>query len=659
MSLGYFTNDIALYTSDTGLPTVSLQNVLVSGFNGVPSTNNDEVALDIEMAACMAPGLSKVMVYEGISADAVLSKMASDNQAKQLSSSWSFYVDATTEQIYQQFAAQGQSMFQAAGDWGTDIVPPSDDPNLTIVGGTTLTTTGPGGAWLSETTWNWYDAGTGAAATGGGLSPTYPTPSWQQGINMTTNLGSRAVRNLPDVAMTADKIWLRWNNGSTENVGGTSAATPLWAGFMALVNQQALKNGKPLVGFANPKIYALGKTAEYAFAFHDITTGDNRTGNTPSQYTAVAGYDLCTGWGTPAGQRLINDLAGVSNLPPVFTSNPLYKTDANAGLPYAGTIATNAVDPVPTNKITFAKVSGPAWLTVATNGVLSGTPSNQDWGTNIFRVQVTSSSGLSASATMFIAVHAAPAFLVNPMVTPTVNVGDPYLVSISANASDPDGDKLTFAKVSGPPWLGVTTTGFLSGTPAATDAGSNTFVVSVTDPGGLSNTATLHLKVNGAPFFVADPFVEPAAEATQPYAGSITTNATDPNPEDTLTFAKQSGPAWLTIGANGSLSGTPGKNDAGTNHFGVTVTDPGGLSGSASFEVLVNYTPPPPILLQLSSLGGHAVLTWSGGTPPFQLQSTLNLSNSPLWISFGNPTSNRSMTITPSNAVSFFRVQGQ
>jgi hypothetical protein len=655
---GYYTNDIIQYASESGISTVPLQNVLIAGFNGTIGTNNAEVALDIDMVMCMAPGLSKILVYEGITANSILSRMASDNQAKQLSSSWGFPVDSTTEQIYQQFAAQGQCMFQASGDDGTNILPPSDDPRVVVVGGTTLSTTGPGGAWVSETTWNWYTVGIGPHASGGGISQAYALPTWQQGLSTTSNQGSKLLRNLPDVAMSADDIWLRWNNGSTDNVGGTSAAAPLWAGFMALVNQQALKNGKPLVGFANPSLYALGKTAEYGLAFHDVTTGNNSTPTGSSQFPAVTGYDLCTGWGTPAGQRLINDLAGVPNLPPVFTSNPIYKRAADAGLFYTDTIATNATDPVPSDRLVFAKLSGPAWLTVATNGLLSGAPLNSDVGTNSFGVQVLSSSGLSATSTVVVAVHGTPVFLINPMVEPTVNVGDPYLVSIAANATDPDSDKLTFAKVSGPAWLGVTTTGFLSGTPAATDAATNAFIVSVTDPGGLSNVATLRLKVNGSPFFVENPFVEPGATASQPYTGNLRTNAADPNPEDALMFAKLSGPAWLSIGSSGSLSGTPGKGDAGTNQFSVTVTDPGGLSASASFTIPVTYVPPPPVVLQIASQGQQIKLSWSGGTPPFQLQSATNFVV-PAWVNIGSLTSNRNATATPSNAASFYRVQGQ
>jgi autotransporter-associated beta strand protein len=88
----------------------------------------------------------------------------------------------------------------------------------------------------------------------------------------------------------------------------------LWAGFIALVNQQAAANGEPTAGFINPAIYALGQTTNYTACFHDITTGNNSWTNSPTNFPAVAGYDLCTGWGTPTGSNLINALAVFGNI---------------------------------------------------------------------------------------------------------------------------------------------------------------------------------------------------------------------------------------------------------------------------------------------------------------------------------------------------------
>jgi len=83
----------------------------------------------------------------------------------------------------------------------------------------------------------------------------------------------------------------------------------------ALANQQAATTGKPAVGFVNPTVYAIGTGSDYAQDFHDITTGDNTWSSSPSRFYAVKGYDLCTGWGTPAGQNFIDDLVAQGNSP--------------------------------------------------------------------------------------------------------------------------------------------------------------------------------------------------------------------------------------------------------------------------------------------------------------------------------------------------------
>ena len=324
---GYYASDITMYEAQTALPSVTLANVLLDGFKGIPTTGpnsgNGEVALDIEMSISMAPGLSKVIVYEagpgGIAND-ILSRMASDNQAKQLSCSWSFGVlgpDPTADQFFQQMTAQGQSFFDASGDTGafsgsTSGEFPSDDPYITQVGGTTLTTTGPAGNWVSETVWNdgcFRHNCASCSASGGGISTSYSIPSYQLGTSMSANQGSTTRRNIPDVAMVGDNIAFVADNGQQETAVGTSFAAPLWAGFIALVNQQAATFGQPPVGFLNPAIYAIGNGASYTSAFHDITTGNNTPPTcSPSQFFAVAGYDLCTGWGTPNGGGMITAL---------------------------------------------------------------------------------------------------------------------------------------------------------------------------------------------------------------------------------------------------------------------------------------------------------------------------------------------------------------
>src|SRR5206468_2347156 len=105
-------------------------------------------------------------------------------------------------------------------------------PYITQVGGTTLAMTGNGGAYQSETAWNWNNG----IGTGGGFSTNYPIPSWQQSANIGANGGSAIWRNVPDVALTADNVFVVANNGQQLSVAGTSCSAPLWAGFIALVN---------------------------------------------------------------------------------------------------------------------------------------------------------------------------------------------------------------------------------------------------------------------------------------------------------------------------------------------------------------------------------------------------------------------------------------
>ena len=307
-----------------GLPSVTLSNVLLDGFDGLPRARGGSRGVHgHRMCHRHGAGLSKIIVYEGGTTGNwhnVLNRMATDNLAKQLSCSW--YIpggaaDTVADQIFQQMAAQGQSFFNASGDddaYCGLIDFPGDTPYITQVGGTTLSTAAPGGSWTSERVWNENDGYTGG---GGGVSTQYPIPTWQVGLDMTANRGSTTMRNVPDVAMVADQVYIR-AYGYDQVGGGTSASAPLWAGFTALVNEQAAHNARPTVGFLNPALYAIGRSSGYASAFHDITLGNNTNNNCgPAHYPALSGFDLATGWGTPAGTGLINALAG----PPLHQIN--------------------------------------------------------------------------------------------------------------------------------------------------------------------------------------------------------------------------------------------------------------------------------------------------------------------------------------------------
>jgi subtilase family serine protease len=273
-----------------------------------------EQTLDMTQAMGMAPG-SK-MTYMYVCGDAYGSGTFDETDclgamttakplSLQISSSWAWKpADPTTDDpYYQQFASQGQSYFVAAGDskeWSSSNFPyPAEDDFAIAVGGTDLIVASAGGPWSSET--GWIDSG-------GGISPDgIPIPSWQQltGVINSKNKGSNSLRNGPDVSGEAnfDFYVCADQSSCVGGYGGTSFAAPMWAGVLALANQQAAANGAPAVGFINPVIYPLGLGAGYAAAFHDIVSGSNG-------FPAVAGYDLQTGWGSPNGAGLINALAG-------------------------------------------------------------------------------------------------------------------------------------------------------------------------------------------------------------------------------------------------------------------------------------------------------------------------------------------------------------
>ncbi len=297
-----------------------------------------EVEGDIEMALAMAPR-ARVVVYAGVlnTLELILARMAYHQPlCNQLSASLTVVANSSTRQFFEYvFPALGQSFFKATGDRGgvrTDINanPISEDyvqsAYLTTVGGTSLTPDGLGG--YSESTW---------PLGGGGFDERIPIPSYQQDMDMDSVGGSSIARNRPDVSAQADTTvtlvaTLREQepdpdpepcrpnaplaSGQVIHSGGTSLSAPIWAGFMALANQQSQANDLGAIGFANPALYAIGNSAAYGDCLNDIQTGAiniyrqrteeaDECGEYPwvvsddAGFAAGAGYDLATGWGSP------------------------------------------------------------------------------------------------------------------------------------------------------------------------------------------------------------------------------------------------------------------------------------------------------------------------------------------------------------------------
>ncbi len=157
------------------------------------------------------------------------------------------------------------------------------------------------------------------------------------------------------------------------------------------------------------------------------------------------------------------------------------------------------------------------------------------------------------------------------------------------------------------------------------------------------------------PLFLANPLTQAVATVGVPYAAALSTNAVQPA-GDALTFAKVTGPAWLTVGPDGTLSGTPAASDIGPNSFTVSLADTNGWSSAATLNITV--APSPFITVGLGLQGTNLLLSWDGGQPPYQVQMATNLVN-PAWQDFGDPVTNTTLLLAPTNAAAFYRIQGQ
>ncbi len=300
-----------------------------------PSCDDTEQTIDMTQALGMAPNLAALRMYIGRRDTSIFNAMATHNPLDaNLSCSW-FWSPAdpkSLDPIFEEYAAQGQNLFDAAGDdkdWQiSGSIWPADDANLVSVGGTDLLTQSAGGAWKSETAW---------VDGGGGVSPNnIPIPSYQTAAAATCSACSKTLRNGPDVAAESnfDFYFCSDQKACSKGLGGTSFAAPMWAGYLALANQQAVANGLPTLGFINPALYAIGAGSSYTTDFHDITSGSNGD-------PATTGYDLATGWGSPNGAALINALVGPGGPSFSLTASPNTLTIAD------GSQSTSTITVVP------------------------------------------------------------------------------------------------------------------------------------------------------------------------------------------------------------------------------------------------------------------------------------------------------------------------
>ena len=298
---------------------------------GQPENRRGEATMDLEAIHAIAPDAKEVLVnarptVEGDGSYEKIAAMMEDTERRYPGAVWSFSIGwgcdklinaadlAPVRAALAKAHRKGTTAFDASGDlagleckggqeWSS---PPSSDdvgldavasmPEMTDVGGTTLSTDANGG-WLAEQAW--FDPPL-SQGTGGGVSSLFKRPEWQQNITLTTGADQRLT---PDIAAVADPftgVKIVFNQQVIVG-GGTSLAAPVWAGMTALMNQYLLDRGGHLIGDLNPLLYHVAEGAPLP-AFRDITLGGNAVA------TAGPGYDLVTGLGTPDVENLAQNI---------------------------------------------------------------------------------------------------------------------------------------------------------------------------------------------------------------------------------------------------------------------------------------------------------------------------------------------------------------
>jgi subtilase family serine protease len=367
--LGTDLADLNTYYSNVGQTKPYTPTLISTGGYSTSCTassgcDDTEQTLDMTQAMGMAPGTTMLYMYvcgnaSSISDTACISAMVSTASAplsKQISCSWGWTPadPSTLDPYFEQMASQGQNFFAASGDssaWSaSNEAWPADDANIVSVGGTDLTTSSAAGPWASETAW---------VDSGGGVSPDgIAIPSWQTPVDGCSGC-SKTLRNGPDVSANANFTFYVCADQTTctaNEYGGTSFAAPMWAGYLALANQQAASNGES-IGFINPIIYPAAEGSSYGTDFHDITSGSC------GKYSAATGFDLCTGWGSPNTTGLINLLGGSATPSFTLSDSPSSLTITQGGNG-SSTITVHDVNGF-TGSVTLAASGLPSGVTAA------------------------------------------------------------------------------------------------------------------------------------------------------------------------------------------------------------------------------------------------------------------------------------------------------
>jgi kumamolisin len=568
--LGTDLADLTTYYKNVGQTEPYTPTLISTGGYSTSCTESSgcddtEQTLDMTQAMGMAPGTKMLYMYvcgnaESISDTDCISAMVSTTDAplsKQISCSWGWTPadPSTLDPYFEQMAAQGQNFFAAAGDdhaWSSSNEAwPADDANIVSVGGTDLTTSSAAGPWASETAWT---------DSGGGISPDHiAIPSWQaeSGVITSTNKGSTTLRNGPDVSANANFTFYVCADQTTctaNDYGGTSFAAPMWAGYLALANEQAATNGKT-IGYINPIIYPDALTSSYSTLFHDITSGSCGT------YSAEVDYDLCTGWGSPNGSGLINTLAGSATPSFTLSDSPTSLSITQGG---SGTSTITVTDVGGfTGSVTLAASGLPSGVTAAfgtnpTTGtsVLTLTASSTAT-TGTSTVTITGTSGsLTATTTLSLTVTAtaSPNFTI---------AASPTSVTVKQGSSGTS--TITITSTGG---FSSATTLSATGLPSGVTAAFTTNPVTPVANGSVTSTLTLTASASATVGAATVTITGTSGSLTHSTTIALTVSSSTQTPNFTLSLS----PSAFTIDDSGSVSTTLTVTSVGGFHSAVTLS---------------------------------------------------------------------------------------
>jgi hypothetical protein len=367
------------------------------GTTSALSPDAGEAGMDIESSGGIAPGAT-IDYYEAPTdssgnptdqglEDALNLAGTDANNNRQITNSWggceasstSDPFTSATENIFASNSATGHNYFFSSGDngsWcdpsgtgvGTNPYPdfPASSPYVTSVGGTKFSAT-VSGSYPGEAAWAYCSTCNGGnpEGSGGGYSNIFSRPSWQTGSGPAAN----GKRGYPDIAADADPntgAYVCYGAGSTcGQIGGTSLASPLWAGMLAVINQYLAAQSKPAAGFLNPTVYNLATHSQTYAPFHDVTSGTN------GAYNAGAAWDAVTGWGSTDAYNLARDIAGTGSgatATPTATALPPTSTPTATFTPTAGPTKTPTPTATagPTKTPTPTATAGPSSTPTAT-----------------------------------------------------------------------------------------------------------------------------------------------------------------------------------------------------------------------------------------------------------------------------------------------------